>query len=227
MNRLRRIAWAGLIALAGCVPGQSSLRTQEDPGAARQGLSMKRTAEMYVMDAKELSASGHEAEAIGRLERARQLDPTRTTLSRQLAVLYQHQGELEKAGSEYLTALRVCPQDPDLLADVGKYHCARGDLVEAEKWLRGATALHPGDPRATLALGRVLGKQGKVEESFAAFRGVLSPPRAYHQVAVLLDEQGRHREAQALELKARGLGPGQAAPGEIQQVGHLELQPAK
>ena len=70
--------------------------------------------------------------------------------SRRLAVLYDRQGNGERALAEYQLALQSGPVDAALLNDFGYFCYERGQLAEAEKYLRQAVQKNPAYRRAWL-----------------------------------------------------------------------------
>jgi tetratricopeptide (TPR) repeat protein len=153
-----------------------------------------------------LAAGGHGAEAIAQYERAREIDPG-VKVARRLAVLYDREGQPERALTEFRRALREGPRDAGLFNDLGYCYYRQGDYREAESWLRQAVAINPGCERAWVNLGLVLGKEGRYDESCTAFARAVRPAQARANVAVLLAEEGRLEEAKASLRNALALEP--------------------
>jgi Tfp pilus assembly protein PilF len=198
---------AGCSGLSGRGPADPSDLQSEGPPPQSRGLPRDQAAELCETAGRELEQNGKGAEAIVQYERARQLDPARVHVARRLAVLYDRKGNFDRAGVEYQKALALSPHDADLFNDIGSCHEQRGDLVEAENWLRGALDQKPGHQRATVNLGGVLAKQGRYDESLQAFLQALPPAQAYCKVGVQLARGQLISEARAAFHEALRLDP--------------------
>jgi Tfp pilus assembly protein PilF len=216
----RRSAWSlfvlglGLVPLLGCeslprgvvdLPAVSP--APEPPAKAQVELPPDQAADACLVHAKALEKSGHEADAIVQYEKARQLNPRLTQVSRRLAVLYDRQCDYSKAQAEYKLALAANPRDPGLLNDLGYHFYERGDWMQAEKWLLRALEADPSYQRAWVNLGLVLGQQERYEESYDAFTKVVNPAEARGNVGVILARQGKHGEAKEALRQALALEP--------------------
>ncbi|MFN4260369.1 MAG: tetratricopeptide repeat protein [Gemmataceae bacterium] len=166
-----------------------------------------KAADACLATARALERQGHPAEAIAQYERARQFNPKLIQVSRRLAVLYDQVGAFDLALGEYKKALQHAPRDAALLNDVGYCHYQRGDLAEAEQWLRKAIAQDPKHTQAWINLGLVLGQQRRYDESREAFGKVLSPAEAHSNLGVILAQHGELAEAKAACRQALALNP--------------------
>jgi Flp pilus assembly protein TadD len=202
-----------LCALAGCGVTSESLKpaTARAPGALApeaEQLPDCKTAEVQLTLAENLVREGHVGAAIAYYEMARNNDPRLAArVARRLGVLYDLAGEPARSATEFQTALREWPQDPDLLTDVGYAYYNRGDWAEAEKFLRQALGVDPKNKRARMNLGMTLVQQGRTEEGLTAFGLVVSPAEAHANVAFLLLAQGKKAEARAEYRRALELEP--------------------
>jgi Flp pilus assembly protein TadD len=103
---------------------------------------------------------------------------------------------------EYRLAALHAPAFPslDLHVALASAFFARGDLAEAERWLRLVVQTQPGSAEARFDLGTVYRKQGKWPEAMAAFREALrlkpQYPKAHYALGVVLQQLGRYEEAQ-------------------------------
>ena len=168
-------------------------------------MSPPESAKLCVTTAHQLAAGGHPREAILLLEKARKLDP-KQPVARYLAVLYDEQ-RMPQALGEYQKALAAAPNDPDLLNDFGVYCYHRGDLANAEQWLRKALDHAPKHQRAWVNLGIVLGTEGRYKDSFEAFCKVLPPGEAHSNLAMLLARNGDRQRAETACREALRLEP--------------------
>lgn len=104
-------------------------------------LPASQASQLCLATARQMQEKGHAEQAIFLYEKARQDDPSLTSVAHPLAFLYDQQGDGVRALDEYQKALAVSPKDPDLLNDFGYYYYHRGNLDEAKKWYRQAIAL--------------------------------------------------------------------------------------
>jgi len=169
-------------------------------------LPPKEAARACIACAEELEKHGKEVEAIIFYERARQHDP-KCRVSRRLAVLYDRQGDFQKAQEEYRKALKQTPHDPDLLNDMGYGYYSRGRWAEAEKYLRQALAIKPDHPYAIINLGLCVGEQGRYDEALELFSKVGTPAQARCNLAFVLMTQHKWVEAKRAYQEALRLDP--------------------
>ncbi len=201
-------------------PGLPKILTK--PAKVDQELPPKEAAKACIATAKDLLDKGFDREATLLFERARQLDPKQTEVSRFLAVLYDRQNDPLRANAEYERALKLTPKDADLLNDVGYFNYHRGKLTDAEKWFRDALAQNPKLERAKINLGVTLGRQGRFKEAYEVFADAVGPAAAHSNVGVLLAGQKRYPEA--IDAFQRGAGPrtracsGGSLPGHSQSA---------
>jgi Tfp pilus assembly protein PilF len=127
---------------------------------------------------QKLERKGHLKEAIAKYEEARRYDPS-APVAHPLALLYDKQGEVERAREEFTIALKATPKDAELLNDMGFFSSEHGNWSESEKLFRQSLAIKPDDERAWVGLGLVLGRQGRYEESYDAFTKILSRDEAH------------------------------------------------
>jgi Tfp pilus assembly protein PilF len=169
-------------------------------------LPPKDAARACIACAEELEKHGSEAQAIAFYERARQYDP-KCRISRRLAVLYDRQGDFQKAQEEYHKALKQAPRDADLLNDMGYGYYSRGRWAEAEKYLRQALAVKPDHAHAAINLGLCVGEQGRYAEALELFSKVGTPAQARCNLAFVLMTQHKWPEAKRLYQEALRLDP--------------------
>jgi len=97
------------------------------------------------------------------------------------ASAYHTQGNLSKAAECYLEALRLCPEFPEALNNLGALVQSRGDFAAAEKLFRSAVALKPDYVYAHNNLGNVLRYQSRLAGAEASYRQALTIDPAYAQ----------------------------------------------
>jgi Flp pilus assembly protein TadD len=105
-------------------------------------------------------------------------------LSAQGAVL-DEMGRHQEAQRHYLTALKIVPDEPSVLSNLGLSYALSKDLKKAEETLRRAAAHQPVDPRVRQNLALVVGLQGRFAEAEDIARADLPPDEAAANVAYL------------------------------------------
>ncbi len=105
-------------------------------------------------------------------------------LSVQGAVLDQ-MGRHEEAQRYYGTALRIVPDEPSVLSNLGLSYALSKDLVRAEATLRRAAAQSRVDPRVRQNLALVVGLQGRFPEAESIAQADLPSDEAAANVAYL------------------------------------------
>ncbi len=132
-----------------------------------------------------LADAGRYQQALEVLSKAHTPDqPDWRLLNAQGAVLDQ-MGNFAEARSYYETALKIAPDEPAILSNLGLSYMLVKDLPRAEVTLKRATARADADPRVRQNLALVLGLQGKFEEAERIASGDLPPDEARANVAYL------------------------------------------
>lgn len=132
-----------------------------------------------------LADVGNYNQALDVLSRAHTPEmPDWRILSAQGAVLDQL-GRYEEARRYYAAALKITPDEPTVLSNLGLSYALSKDLKQAEITLRRATAQPDVGPRARQNLALVVGLQGRFDEAEAIARADLPPDEAAANVAFL------------------------------------------
>jgi Flp pilus assembly protein TadD len=146
-----------------------------------------------------LADNGNYSQALDVLNRAHTPDqPDWRILSVQGAVLDQ-MGRHQDAQRHYASALRLMPDDPSVLSNLGLSYALSKDLPQAEATLRKAAAQPRAEPKVRQNLALVIGLQGRFQEAETIARGDLSPSEAAANVAYLrqmLTQQGQWNKQQ-------------------------------
>ena len=153
------------------------------------------------------------------LERAHSPDqPDWRILSVQGAVLDQ-MGRHEEAQRYYASALRIVPEEPSVLSNLGLSYALSKDLPRAEETLRRASARGSTDKRVRQNLALVVGLQGRFQDAEAIARADLPPDQAAENVAYLRRMMVAAAEGRsgAEEEHARA-GSGRARSGRRRRV---------
>jgi Flp pilus assembly protein TadD len=132
-----------------------------------------------------LADAGAFKQALDVLSRAHSPDqPDWRILSVQGAVLDQ-MGQHKEAQRYYNTALRIVPNEPLVLSNLGLSYALAKDLARAEETLRKAAAKPPVDPRVRQNLALVVGLRGRFAEAETIAKADLPPAEAAANVAYL------------------------------------------
>jgi Flp pilus assembly protein TadD len=153
-----------------------------------------------------LADNGHFAEALDMLSRAHTPEqPDWRVLSAQGAVLDQ-MGRHAEARRYYLTALKIAPEEPSVLSNLGLSYVLAKELPQAETTLRRANATGSVDRRVRQNLALVVGLQGRFKEAEDIASTDLPPDQAAENVAYLKDMIARQQLAAKPNAKTRSAG---------------------
>jgi Flp pilus assembly protein TadD len=155
--------------------------------AVLQQASIKNPKDKTVLGAygRALADVGQYSQALDVLGRAHTPDqPDWRVLNAQGAVLDQ-MGNHAEARRYYETALKIVPDEPAVLSNLGLSYALAKDLARAETTLRRAVDSKRAEPRVRQNLALVLGLRGKFDESEKVAAGDLAPAEARANVAYL------------------------------------------
>lgn len=153
--------------------------------AVLRGLAITHPRDMEVLGAygKALADDGKLQEAARVLENAHTPErPNWSVLSAQGSVADQ-MGDHERARDYYNAALKIRPDDPTVLSNLGLSHALSRNLPTAESTLRQAAGKPAADIRVRQNLALVLALQGKFGEAEEVSRRDLGPADAASNVA--------------------------------------------
>jgi len=181
-----------LLTCAGCASFKERASLSSIKSSAVDGAALvAHQAQLVERAGQSAESLGKVTEAIRLYEQARTLNPEMDHLCRQLAMLYDQQGDDSRAQAAYEQAIDRTPDDVELRNDVGMYHMRRSRYAEADVCFRQALELQPAHVRARNNLGICLAMQGKPAASFEAFSEVSGPAVAYSNLGVVLMRQGK------------------------------------
>jgi Flp pilus assembly protein TadD len=141
-----------------------------------------------------LAEVGSYAQALDVLNRAHSPDqPDWHILSAQGAVLDQ-MGRHQDAQRYYSSALKIMPDEPSVLSNLGLSYALSKDLAKAETTLRRAVERPGADPRVRQNLALVVGLQGRFPEAETIARADLPPEQAAANVAYLKQMMSDHND---------------------------------
>ena len=134
-------------------------------------------------------------------------DPDWRILSAQGAVLDQL-GRYEEARQYYASALKIAPEEPSVLSNLGLSYVLAKDLPRAEEIMRRANSRPDADQRVRLNLALVVGLQGRLAEAESIVKADRPAEEAAANVADLkrlLSRKGNARaDAGKLPVAAAG-----------------------
>jgi Flp pilus assembly protein TadD len=141
-----------------------------------------------------LADVGDYAQALDVLNRAHSPDqPDWRILSATGAVLDQ-MGRHQDAQRYYSSALKIVPDEPSVLSNLGLSYALAKDLPKAEATLRRAVERPGADPRVRQNLALVVGLQGRFAEAESIARADLPPEEAAANVAYLKQMMSDHND---------------------------------
>src|SRR5438045_5183779 len=125
-------------------------------------------------------------------------NPDWRILSAQGAALDQL-GRFEEARQYYASALKIVPDEPSVLSNLGLSYVLSKDLPKAEQTLRRAYANGRADARVRQNLGLVIGLQGRFAEAETIVKADLPPDEAAANVAYLKEMLSRKDNPRACQ----------------------------
>jgi len=148
-----------------------------------------------------LADTGNFKQALDVLERAHSPDqPDWRVLSVQGAVLDQ-MGRHEEAQRYYASALKIVPDEPSVLSNLGLSYALSKDLKRAEVTLRRAAESGRVDKRVRQNLALVVGLQGRFQEAETIARADLPPDEAAANVSYLRQMMAQKGPVAATSMK--------------------------
>ncbi|WP_208996947.1 tetratricopeptide repeat protein [Roseibium denhamense] len=161
-------------------------QTEQAMAVLRAGvITYPRDREIASAYGKVLAMRGHFDEALNVLQRAQvPATPDWKLMSAQAAILDQL-GKHQEARNLYQQALKIAPDDPSLLNNLGLSYLLSNELADAEYTLRRAATLPGADSRVRQNLALVLGVQGKYDEAIQVARAELDPQQAKANIQYL------------------------------------------
>jgi Flp pilus assembly protein TadD len=160
---------------------------REQAAAVLEQASLRSPKDMDLLGAygRALADAGRYEQALDVLGRAHTPDhPNWRILSVQGAVLDQ-MGRHEDAQRYYASALKIVPDEPTILSNLGLSYALSKDLPRAEQTLRRAASGSQVNPRVRQNLALVVGLQGRFTEAEAIARADLPPDEAAANVDYL------------------------------------------
>jgi len=155
---------------------------------------LRKTAISNPLDSEVLAAYGKQLARMGQLAEANKVlfkATTSGTPTWQLHSLYgtvlDRLGKQKEARAQYHAALRLSPNNADVMNNLAMSHAIHGDARKAEEMLMKAIAASGGtdDTQLQQNLALVLGLQGEFERARKVLAKVLSPPQVEANMATI------------------------------------------
>jgi Flp pilus assembly protein TadD len=132
-------------------------------------------------------------------------DPDWRILSVQGTALDQL-GRYDEARQYYASALKIVPDEPTVLSNLGLSYVLSKDLPKAEETLRKAYSGAGADPRVRQNLAFVLGLEGRLAEAESIVKADRPPEEAAADVASLKRLLSRKEKAEANKISVAAAG---------------------
>jgi Flp pilus assembly protein TadD len=145
--------------------------------------------------------------AVAPLQHVIELKPKDWTAHSLLGVAYQQIKRQDDAQTEWATALKLSPDNPDVLTNIAMSKAAGGDLAGAETLLRTAAAQKDATTQVRQNLALVLGLQGKLPEAERLLRQDLPPQQADANLAWLQQAAAARHAGSAAVAPAASQAP--------------------
>ncbi len=129
--------------------------------------------------------------AVDLLQRVIELKPNTWQTYSLLGVAYDQVKRLDDAQTAWATALKLSPNNPDVLTNMAMAKVTQGDLAGAEPLLRTAAAQKTASMQVRQNLALVLGLEGQMAEAEKLLREDLPPDQADANLAWLQLNQGK------------------------------------
>lgn len=129
--------------------------------------------------------------AVDPLQRIIELKPNTWQTYSLLGVAYDQIKRQDEAQTAWATALKLSPNNPDVLTNMAMSKVTQGDLAGAEPLLRTAVAQKSASMQVRQNLALVLGLEGNMAEAEKLLRQDLPPEQVEANLAWLQQNQGR------------------------------------
>lgn len=135
---LAAVALAGL--LAGCVTSGQGPSGKEDLKTASDQTSAQKRAEIRMQLASGYFEQGNYPVALDEVKKAIAADPQNANGYSLRAIIYMRMNEKDLANDNFLQALKLAPNDPDVNNNYGSFLCQNGRIKESFKHFDAALA---------------------------------------------------------------------------------------
>ena len=154
------------------------------------------------------------SDVLARWQRAVEVDPTDAAVRYNLGIVYQQQGELDKAIPEFKAAIRIKADFSAAHNNLGKVYGIRGEFEEAVAAFKTGVRIDPNNAVLYTNLGIVYREQSKFDEAVSAYKKAIeidsNYPEAHTNLGIVYRKQGRFEEAVEAYKTAIRLNPNYA-----------------
>ena len=202
---MRRLLAVCLLLLASACASQSSVESR--PVTDSTGADARRRAEVHTALAGEYYARGNFPVALSEVRLALKDDPTYYQAHNMQALVFMELREDVSARASFDTALRLSPNDPDVLNNFGWFLCLRAETQRGlDMMLRAAQDTRYTTPeKGYLSAGLCMRRQGRNAEAEEFLRrAVLIRPDligALYNLALITYERGAVKDAETYLLR--------------------------
>ncbi|HUP97631.1 MAG TPA: type IV pilus biogenesis/stability protein PilW [Usitatibacter sp.] len=208
---MRRFFAAVLLALAAGCASQSSVESR--PVTDTGGADARRRAEVHTALAGEYYARGNFAVALSEARLALKDDSSYYAAHNVLALIYMELREDVLARESFDRALRISPNNPEVLNNFGWFLCLRSEVPRGmEMMVKAAQDTQYASPeKAWLSAGLCMRRVGKNAEAEDAFRRavVIRPDLigALYNLALITYERGELKDAENYLMRYTRISP--------------------
>lgn len=205
---------------------RSAAPPANNAGAAGNAASLPPNHPATSNDASGDAGSGMQGEVASAIERARQ-EPNNFAAQMEAAGMYTQIGRSEGALEFYKRAVKIKPDDFELLVKLGDTHFDLQRYAEAESWYQRALRIKPDDAtvRMDLGLSYYLRTPRELDKAITAYREALrADPRhekTLQNLTQALLEKGDRAAAQTSLRQLEQVNPGNQAISQFRS----QLQP--
>lgn len=199
MKRIAPLAVLALLPILGACVSQTTVETR--PADIAGATDATQRAQIRTALSSEYFQRRQYAIAIEEADNAIKVLPSYAPAHSMLGIIYMEIGEDNKARSSFDQALRLAPNDPDVLNNSGWFECQRGDAQRSIGLFQQAlkTPLYATPHRALYNLGLCSRKLGRSADAEQYFRQALQiEPQLQQAMLHLADlnyQGGRYKDA--------------------------------
>ena len=129
-------------------------------------------------------------------ERALELDPQSAEALELLGTIHLHRNDPQAAGSAFLAALALAPEDPSLPSAIGMAYLELGNWTKAHDYLEKALALDPALIETRNNLAYALARLGDYDGALYEFAAANPPTVAFNKLGVVYLAERKWAKAQ-------------------------------